>query len=149
MKVILKRDVKKLGNAGDIVEVAEGYARNYLIPRGLVEPATEGALKRIAEEQRRQKKMEATEKAEAEEIAEELRGLPVVLKAKCGENGKLFGSVTAADVAEALAKQHRIKVDKRKIQMDSPIKEVGTHKLPVRLYSGVDAEITVEVTGED
>ena len=129
MQVILTRDVKGQGKKGQMVNVSDGYARNYLLPRGLAEPATK-------------KKVELEE---ANAIAEKMKEIKVVLKAKAGENGKLFGSVTSKDVAEALTSQHHIKLDKKKFVMPDGIKTLGTTTVDVKIYTGVVGKLNVVV----
>ena len=148
MKVILTRDVKDLGKAGDVANVAEGYGRNYLIPRKLAILAVEGAMGNI---EKKKKFLEIKGEhlvAEAREIAEKLEDIKVVIKGKAGTGTKLYGSVTAQDVAEALMKQHHISVDKRKIHMTDHIKNTGTFEVPIKLHHDVSANIHVEVISE-
>ncbi|MGE5553781.1 MAG: 50S ribosomal protein L9 [Betaproteobacteria bacterium] len=144
MKVILKKDVPNLGKRGDTVEVSEGYARNYLIPRDLAAVASEGALKALAVERRAAEAKKAREEAEARELRERLAKLEVVIPAKLGEAGRLFGSVTAKDVVEALLKQG-IELDKRKLELAEPIKQLGTYRVPVKLHPKVHLELAVRV----
>lgn len=148
MKVILTREVKSLGKRDDIVNVAEGYARNYLFPRQLAVPATEANL---AELQKRRRAEEAKgEKAleEARQIAERLNGAQITVTGKVGTGTKLYGSITHADIAEALEKQTGIKIDKRKIEMEEPIKSLGTYDVSIHLHREQSAHIRVEVVGE-
>lgn len=147
MKVILKQDVKKLGKKGDVVEVAEGYARNYLLPRGLAVEASAGNLKTLEKQKEAEQRRREVEKAEALRIAEKLKEITVVVHGKAGENGRLFGSVTAKDVAEALARDFGIKIDRRKMQLEEPIKAVGVYYIPVRLHAEVEATVKVHVNG--
>lgn len=147
MEVILREDVKSLGRAGDLVRVKPGYGRNYLLPGGLAYEATEGNKKRIAAETRARSTRADAERAEAEARAAKLSAVEVRLTGKAGEEGKLFGSITAADIAEALAVRG-FEVDKRRIELDQPIKTLGQHTVGVRLHSDVRAEIRVEVVAE-
>lgn len=147
MEVILREDVKDLGKAGALVRVKPGYARNFLLPRGLAYEATEGNKKRIANEQRARTAKLAAEKGDAAGLATRLGAVHLTLKAKAGEGDKLFGSVTTADLAEALAKVG-FGVDKRKIELDHPIKTLGTHSVPIRLHPDVPAEFKVTVEPE-
>lgn len=147
MKVILKQDVKKLGKKGDVVEVAEGYARNYLLPRGLAVEASAGNLKTLQKQKEAEQRRREEEKAEALRIAEKLKEITVVVHGKAGENGRLFGSVTAKDVAETLARDFGIKIDRRKMQLEEPIKAVGVYYIPVRLHAEVEATVKVHVNG--
>ena len=148
MKVILTQDVKSLGREGQIVNVAEGYARNFLFPRKLATPADAGALKQI---EARKKVLEVKlehQLAEAREIAERLQGAIINIVGKTGSGTKLYGSVTNQDVADALLKQSQVKVDKRTIHIDEPIKSVGRHEVSIKLHQEVSAVVTVEVTAE-
>lgn len=147
MKVILQADVKGKGRKGDYVEVSDGYARNFLLPKGLAVEANNANLnvlkgKKEAEEFRKQQELE-----QAQEIASKLEGAVVCLSAKAGENGKLFGSITSKDIAEAVKMQHHIVIDKRKIVVpDGGVKTTGTHKLEVKLHPQVHGTCTVKVT---
>ena len=140
MELILREDVKSLGKAGELVRVKPGYARNFLLPRGLAYEATEGNKKRIAGETRARAARQATEKTEAEATAAKLGALTLTLSGKAGEEGKLFGSVTAQDVADALARAGH-PVDRRRIELEHPIKTLGPHTVAVRLHSDVHAEV--------
>ena len=144
MEVILREDVKSLGKAGELVRVRPGYARNFLLPQGLAYEATEGNKKRIAGEQRARAEKVAEQRAGAEAEAAQLAAVTVTIPAKAGEEGKLFGSVTAQDIADALAAQGR-PVDKRRIDLEHPIKLLGWHTVPVRLHPEVAAEVRVQV----
>ena len=147
IEVILREDVKSLGKAGELVRVRPGYARNFLLPKGLAYEASEGNKKRIAAETRaRTTRLEAG-KAEAQAFAARLAAATVTLTGKAGEEGKLFGSVTAQDVAEALARQN-IQVDRRRIELEHPIKTLGSHSVAVRLHPEVHAEVRVQVVAE-
>jgi large subunit ribosomal protein L9 len=147
MEVILRDDVKALGKAGELVRVKPGYARNYLLPKGLAYEATEGNKKRIAGESRARATKQAVERDEAQKVATVLAGLVITLTAKAGEGDRLFGSITAQDIAEAVAaKGHQL--DKRRIELEHPIKSLGTHTVPVRLTSDVHADLTVTVVPE-
>lgn len=147
MEVILREDVKTLGKAGELVRVRPGYARNYLLPQGLAYEASEGNKKRIAGEQKARAAKVAEERAGAEAEAAKLGQVAVTIRAKAGEEGKLFGSVTSQDIAEALAAQGQA-VDKRRIELEHPIKMLGWHTVPVRLHSEVMAEVRVQVVPE-
>lgn len=148
MKVILLKDVPGQGKRGDVINVAEGYARNYLFPRGLAGEASQGRLKEMAD--RRQAAAAKNQKIEqaARELASRLNNLTVVVKTKTGEAGRLFGSVNNKDVADALASQHKITLDKKKLVVKEPIKQLGKYPVTVKLHPAVQAEITVEVLGE-
>ena len=145
--VILREDVKSLGKAGELVRVKPGYARNYLLPQGLAFEATEGNKKRIAAETRARGARDQAERTEAERFAATLGAVMLTLKGKAGEEGKLFGSITAQDIADALAAQGH-QVDRRRIELEHPIKTVGHHTVAVRLHSEVHAEVHVSVVAE-
>ncbi len=145
--VILREDVKALGKAGELVRVKPGYARNFLLPRGLAFEATEGNKKRIAAETRARGARDQAERTEAERFAATLGAVTLTLKGKAGEEGKLFGSITSQDIADALAAQGH-QVDRRRIELEHPIKTVGHHTVAVRLHSEVHAEVRVSVVAE-
>ena len=148
MEVILREDIERLGHRGEVVKVAAGYARNFLLPKKLAVTAT-GANKKIVEQERQSHlRKEAKLKTEAEDLSKLLGGVSVTIAQKAGENDQLFGSVTAKDVAEALEKKN-FTIDRRKIQLDDPIKQLGEHKLTVRLHRNVNAEVTVHVVREE
>ena len=146
MKVVLLADVKSQGKKGDLINVSDGYARNFLFPRGLATEADAKAMNEIkTREEARLHKIEM-EKAAAREIAEKLTGVVVKLKNPAGADGKLYGSVTSKDIAEALERQHGITVDKRKIQMDGSIKAFGAYTLDVKLYPDILGKISVVIS---
>jgi large subunit ribosomal protein L9 len=147
MEVILREDVKSLGKAGEMVRVKPGYARNYLLPHGLAFEATEGNKKRIAAETRARGVRSQAARAEAERAAAELSAVTVTLTGKAGEEGKLFGSITAQDIAAALAAQGH-EVDRRRIELEHPIKTLGQHPVRVRVHPEVHAEVRVSVVAE-
>jgi large subunit ribosomal protein L9 len=149
MKVILQKPVDKLGVPGDIVEVADGYARNYLMPRGMAVKATKGGVKHIESLKRAHTTRTNQAKAEAEQVASRLIGTPIKIEAHAGEEGKLFGSVTPADIAEAIDKQVGIRVDRHDVHLDEPIRSVGSHEVRVHLFAEVDPVISVEVGGSE
>src|SRR5215469_12078229 len=142
MEVILREDVEKLGNRGEVVKVAAGYARNFLLPRRLAVAATDANRKIVEQERQAHLRKEAKLKSEAEDLGQLLGGVSVTIAQKAGENDQLFGSVTAKDVADALAAKN-FTIDRRKIQLDEPIKQLGEYKVPLRLHKEVTAEITV------
>ncbi|ATY86301.1 50S ribosomal protein L9 [Kyrpidia spormannii] len=144
MKVIFLQDVKGQGNAGDVKDVSEGYARNYLLPRKLAVEATEANLRALQTRVEHRKAQEAERLRQAKETADKLSGLVVEITAKSGENGRLFGAVTGKQIAEALAAQG-LKVDKRKIELEEPIRHPGTVTVRVRLHPEVTADIRVRV----
>jgi large subunit ribosomal protein L9 len=148
MEVILREDIEKLGSRGEVVKVAPGYARNFLLPKKLAVQAT-GANKKIVEQERQSHlRKEAKHKTEAEDLSKLLTGVSVTIAQKAGENDQLFGSVTSKDVGDALAAKN-FTIDRRKIQMDEPIKQLGEFKVPVRLHKDVTAEVTVIVVKEE
>ncbi|HEU5171291.1 MAG TPA: 50S ribosomal protein L9 [Gemmatimonadales bacterium] len=147
MELFLREDVKSLGKAGELVRVKPGYARNFLLPRGLAYEATEANKKRIAAETRARTTRLAAEKTEAEALAARLGAVSLTITAKAGEEGKLFGSVTAQDIATAL-EQAGQPVDRRRIELDHPIRAVGPHAVVVRLHPEVHAEVRVNVVAE-
>jgi large subunit ribosomal protein L9 len=149
MEVILREDIEKLGHRGQVVKVAAGYARNFLLPKRLAVAATEGNKKIVEQERQAYVRREAKQKDEAQDLATQLTGVSVTIAQKAGENDQLFGSVTSKDVADALAAKNFTAVDRRKIQLDEPIKQLGEYKVPVRLHKDVTAEITVIVTKEE
>lgn len=148
MKVLLTQDVKGIGRAGDLVNVADGYGRNYLIPRGLAIQAVGGAAKGIEHQQELLRRKLEREQSEARALAEKLEGATIRVTAKAGESGRLFGSVTAADVAAALAAQFGARLDRRKIEMEGPVKQLGSFPVVLRLSSGVTAQLTLLVEAE-
>ena len=148
MEVILREDVEKLGNRGDVVKVAAGYARNFLLPKNLAVAAS-GSNKKIVEQERQAHlRKEAKAKSESEDLAKLLNGVSLTIIQKAGENDQLFGSVTSKDVADALAAKN-FTIDRRKVQLEDPIKSLGEFKVPVRLHKEVTAEVTVVVVKEE
>ena len=148
MEVILREDVDKLGTRGQLVKVTSGYARNFLLPKRLAVPATEANKKIVEQERQAHLRKEAKLKTESEDLAKLLTGISVTIAQKAGENDQLFGSVTSKDVADALAAKN-FTIDRRKVQLDEPIKQLGEFKVPVRLHRDVTAEITVNVVREE
>ena len=147
IELILREDVKSLGKAGEMVRVKPGYARNYLLPQGLAYEATAGNKKRIAAETKARTSRQDAERTEAERAAAALGQVALTLTGKAGEEGKLFGSITTQDLAEALARQGH-QIDKRRIELDHPIKTLGHHTVAVRLHPEVHAEVHVSVVAE-
>lgn len=145
MKVILKQDVKSIGKKDEIHEVSDGYARNFLLPRGLAAVADAGALNVARTKSEAKAHHEAEARAAAEALAERIKGKTVAVKVKGGASGKLYGKVTAKDVAEVLSKMVGAEVDKKKVEMPSSIKEFGSYDANVRLYAGVAAPFKVKV----
>jgi large subunit ribosomal protein L9 len=149
MKVILQKPVDKLGSPGDIAEVADGYARNYLIPRGLAIRAQKGAVKQADVLKKGHIARLTKQKGEFEALASKLIAEgPLRVSARAGEEGKLFGSVTAADIADALAAQSDVQVDRKDVHLDEPIRSIGVHEVRVKLFHEVEPVITVEVIAE-
>jgi large subunit ribosomal protein L9 len=148
MEVILREDIEKLGNRGEVVKVAPGYARNFLIPKRLAVMATESNKKIVEQERQAHLRKEAKLKGEAEDLAKMMSGVTVTITQKAGENDQLFGSVTSKDVAEALAAKNYT-IDRRKVQLDEPIKQLGEFKVPVKLHREVTVEVTVVVAKEE
>jgi large subunit ribosomal protein L9 len=147
MKVILKQDVDKLGKSGDVVKVAPGYGRNYLIPKKIALPATPGNLKIMEIERLAVARRDQRDKAAAGLVARELVKMVVTIQRKAGEGGTLYGSVTSIDIADFLI-THKVDIDKRKIQLDDPIKAIGEYQVPVRLHREVIVPIKVIVEAE-
>jgi large subunit ribosomal protein L9 len=147
MKVILREDIEKLGKAGDVVKVADGYGRNFLIPRRLAVPADVRNLKALEHERRVIEARARKVRRSAEALAEQLSTMSLVIPAKAGEEGKLFGSVTSRDIAEALERAGA-PVDRKSVQLVDPIKQVGDHRVKVRLAAGIAPEISVSVVPE-
>ncbi len=147
MKVILLQDVKGTGKKGEIVNVSDGYARNYLFPRKLAEEATAKNLNKWKQKQKEQERKKQLEIAEANKIVESLKDITLVIKAKSGESGKLFGSVTNKEIAEELEKQYNIKLDRKKIVLPEPIKQLGEMELEVKVYAEISGKLKVRVEG--
>src|SRR5712692_6841987 len=148
MEIILREDIEKLGTRGQVVRVAAGYARNFLLPKRLAVAATEGNKKIVEQERQAHLRRETKLKGEAEDLSKMLSGVNVTIAQKAGENEQLFGSVTVKDIADALEKQN-FTIDRRKIQLTEPIKQLGTFTVPVRLHKDVTADITVQVVKEE
>jgi len=147
MEVILRDDLPKLGRRGEVVTVKDGYARNFLFPRKLALPATPGNRKQIEQEKAAHARREAKEVSDADALAGMLAGVTLTISAKAGESDQLFGSVTAMDIAEALAVKG-YNIDKRKVELEEPIKTIGEYQVPLRLHRDVTATVKVNVTRE-
>jgi large subunit ribosomal protein L9 len=147
MDIILREDIENLGSRGDLVKVAPGYARNFLLPRRMAVQASDSNRKIVEQERQAHLRKEAKQKGEAEDLGKLLTSVTVSIPRKAGENDQLFGSVTAGDIADALAVQ-KYAIDRRKIHLEEPIRTLGEHKIPVRLHRDVSVEITVNVTRE-
>ncbi len=148
MKVILKADVKGKGKKGQMIEVAEGYARNFLMPKGLAVPATADAVNTMRLQEKAKAKADAEAKAAATEIAEKLKGLQVKVPSKGGEGGKLFGAVTGREIAAALKEQHGVDIDSKKLVLDEPIKSFGSYEVKAKLGFEISGTVYVIVTEE-
>jgi large subunit ribosomal protein L9 len=148
MKIILLQDVNKIGNQGDVCNVADGYARNYLIPKGFAVVADNKNLKTLGVQKEKQAKREKIQKNNAQKLAERLSGQPIVIKTKAGESGRLFGSVTSMELAAAVKAQLGLEIDKRKIELPEPIKALGNHEVKVKLHPEVHSEFTVTVEAD-
>ncbi|MDX9917076.1 MAG: 50S ribosomal protein L9 [Gudongella sp.] len=146
MKVILLKDVKGLGKEGDLVNSKDGYARNYLLPRNIAIEATPENMKKWEETKKNEAAQRAKELAEAKALKEKLEALTVLVKAKGGSAGRLFGSITSQDIAQALKEQFSIEIDKRKIEMKDNLKNTGIAEIDIRLYPEVSAKVKVNVT---
>ena len=144
MKIVLRADVDNLGNKGDLVDVAPGYARNYLVPKGLAITASAGVTRQAEAMRRSRQVRDRREKEGAEATARQLAAKRVEIKARAGEGGRLFGSVTSTDIAEAVEAQTGVKLDRRKLHVE-PIKTLGTHEVPVRLHTDVEVPLIIEV----
>ena len=148
MKIILQKEIEKLGVPGDVVDVADGYARNYLVPRGMAIPASKGAVRHAESLRRAHQGRVAKAQQEAEGLAERITAAPIKVRAKAGEGGKLFGSVTGADLAEEIERQTGERIDRRMIHLDEPIRSVGVHEVRVHLHPEVNTALSVEIEGE-
>jgi large subunit ribosomal protein L9 len=149
LKVILASDVENLGNRGDVISVADGYARNFLIPKGIAMPATKGALRQAEIMQKARLEREQRAKEEAASKVATLGSQPVYISARAGEGGRLFGSVTKSDVARAVEEQQGEAIDRHKIMLEDPIRTLGTHQIEVKLHEEVNALVTVEVIAHE
>ena len=145
MKVILLKDVKSLGKKGDVINAKDGYARNFLFPKGLAKKGTDGNLKVVEEQKRAKDRRKQEEIDEAKKLAERISKVTVKMKSKAGKNGKLFGSITTKDIAIALDVQHKIRIDKRKLGLKDSIKTLGSTFVDVKVYSKISTKFKVEV----
>ena len=148
MKVVLLQDVKDLGKKEQLVNVSDGYARNYLFPKKLAVEATSGKLKELEQKKNSEMKKKDKEKQAARELADKLNKSEISFKVKAGENGKLFGSITSKDVADAVKAQLKIEIDKKKIVLHDAIKSLGTYPVEIKVYPEISAEINVKVVDE-
>ena len=148
MIVILNRDIKGTGKAGDVVNVSDGYARNMLLPKGYATEATEGNIRNLKKQKAIAAEKKAEEKAAAQQTAGKIGKVSVEIKTKAGEGGRIFGSITSKDIADALKAQHNITFDKKKILLDSPIKQTGEMTVEIKLYTDVNAKLKVVVNAQ-
>lgn len=148
MKVILLKDTKDLGKKDQIVEVSDGYGKNYLVPRGIAKIATAGSINEAKDKQKAAEAKKARELAQAKDLAASMSNKRVVLNAKMGENGKLFGAISAKDIADAMKAQFSIEIDKKKLELDEPIKSQGVFDVSAKVYAGVFAKFQVEVRAQ-
>ncbi|MGE3621176.1 MAG: 50S ribosomal protein L9 [Acidimicrobiia bacterium] len=144
-RIVLRSDLDQVGKRGDIVEVADGYARNYLVPKGLAFVASPGVEAQAKSMRAARDLRDAQDRGAAEEIAKRLVPAVITVKARAGSEGRLFGSVTSSDLADAIAEQTGITIDRRRLHLDEPIKALGTHSVPAKLHSDVEFPVTVEV----
>ncbi|MCS6965040.1 50S ribosomal protein L9 [Thermoflexus sp.] len=148
MKVVLLRDVPNLGRAGEVKEVADGYARNYLIPRGLATPATEGLIRHAVETRQAAEQRRIRQRNTAQEMAARLQGASVTIRARAGQSDRLYGAITSQQIAEAIAQQLGVEVDRRRIELEAPIRTLGIHPVKVRLGPEIAAQVQVVVERE-
>ena len=146
MRIVLRSDLDNVGKKGDIIEVADGYARNFLLPKGHAIKATDGVVDQAASMRRSRDLKDAKDREAGETIARKLVPMVIRLSARAGGEGKLFGSITSQDIVAAVAEQAGVELDRRKVHLDDPIRTVGTHEVPVKLHSDVQFRITVEVS---
>lgn len=145
MIVILVKDVKNLGKAGDVVKVNDGYGRNMLLPKGLAKEATDGNIKSLEKQKALMEKKKESDLGKAKELADQIGTYKVTIKSKSGEGGRLFGSITSQDISTALEEQHDVHIDKKKIVLEAPIKEAGKHVVDIKVYPEVSAKLKVNV----
>jgi large subunit ribosomal protein L9 len=148
VKVVLRDDVENVGSKGDLIEVTDGFARNYLVPRGLAMKATKGVVQQAAAMRRNREARDARDREAAQALADQLAGQRIELRARAGEGGRLFGSVTAADIVDAVRAQTGVELDRRKTQLVDPLKELGAAEIPVKLHTDVELTLTVDVVAE-
>ena len=148
MKVVLRDDVENIGRKGDLIEVTDGFARNFLVPRGLAMKATKGVVQQAEAMRRNREARDARDREGAQALADQLTGKRIELRARAGEGGRLFGSVTSADVADAVRAQTGVELDRRKTQLAEPLKELGAVEVPVKLHADVEVILTVDVVPE-
>ena len=149
MEILLKKDVKGVGHAGDIKKVAEGYARNFLIPQGMAIPANRGAAKQAEQIKSAAQRKNAREHAAATSLAERITALSLSFHARAADTGRLFGSITASDIADALEQKLGVEINKRQIELEHPLRDLGEHKIPVHLLHNIAPTVTVKIERED
>ena len=145
MQVILKQDVDKVGRRGEIIDVSRGYVRNFLVPRGLAEMATPGKLEEVRHEMEEAEERDRRMAERASEIAEILNKSVITIEARTGEHERLFGSVTAANIASAIERARDVRIDRRRVRLDEPIKSLGTHQVPIQVHGDIEASVKVIV----
>ncbi len=145
MQVILRQDVDKIGRRGEIVDVSRGYVRNFLVPRGLAEMATPGKLEEVRHEMEEAEERDRRMAERANEIAEILNKSVITIEARTGEDERLFGSVTAANIASAIERARDVRIDRRRVRLDEPIKSLGTHQVPIQVHGDIEASVKVIV----
>jgi large subunit ribosomal protein L9 len=148
VRVVLRDDVDNVGRKGDLIEVADGFARNYLVPRGLAMRATKGVVQQAEAMRRSREASETREREAAQALADQLTGRRIEVRARAGEGGRLFGSVTNVDIIDAVRAQTGVELDRRKTQLAEPLKELGASEVPVKLHSDVEVTLTVDVVAE-
>jgi large subunit ribosomal protein L9 len=148
VKVVLRDDVENIGRKGDLIEVTDGFARNFLVPRGLAMKATKGVVQQAEAMRRNREARDARDREAAQALADQLTGQRIELRARAGEGGRLFGSVTSADIADAVRAQTGVELDRRKTQLAEPLKELGAVEVPVKLHTDVEVTLTVDVVPE-
>jgi large subunit ribosomal protein L9 len=148
VRVVLRDDVENVGRKGDLIEVTDGFARNFLVPRGLAMKATKGVVQQAEAMRRNREARDSRDREAAQALADRLSGQRIELRARAGEGGRLFGSVTSTDVVDAVRAQTGVELDRRKTQLAEPLKELGAVEVPVKLHSDVEVTITVDVVPE-
>jgi large subunit ribosomal protein L9 len=148
VRVVLRDDVENVGRKGDLIEVADGFARNYLVPRGLAMKATKGVVQQAEAMRRNREAREAREREAAQALAAQLTSQRIEVQARAGEGGRLFGSVTASDIADAVRTQRGVEVDRRNVQLAEPLKQLGAAEVPVKLHTDVEVTLTIDVVAE-
>jgi large subunit ribosomal protein L9 len=148
VRVVLRDDVENVGRKGDLIEVADGFARNYLVPRGLAMKATRGVVQQAEAMRRNREAREARDHEAAQVLADQLAGRRIEVRARAGEGGRLFGSVTAADIVDAVRAQTGVELDRRNTQLPEPLKQLGAVDVPVKLHADVDVTLSVDVVAE-